>query len=266
MKKIKEFLKLRKQNDYVKLVILVSILGIAMLIGTVCEGVKMYSDSQNEVEYILIPQNTSVTMRQVNELERIDNVKCATPQKEKNITVTIGGKDNLIKCYQVSEEYMRKVYGIEIKKGMQNFYLSEQCYKDIKNNGLMDEIPEKGFKSKYIIGEKTGIAEFNCIQMKDKDLDCGFTYEKSSNLYGEDSKMRVCVMKSDFTGTTTDAIEKAGYSIENKDKVIESENNRRVNLIRIKYQLLIVIICWIYVTTTVSLLKKYYKNCYSQCI
>ena len=61
--------------------------------------------------------------------------------------------------------------------------------------------------------------------------------------------------KSDFTGATTDALEKAGYSIENKEKVIEIENDRNIKLIRIKYQLLIVILCFVYATSTIKMLK-----------
>ncbi|WP_370751927.1 ABC transporter permease [Eubacterium sp.] len=255
MGKLKKLLKLRKQSDTVKLIMLIMILGIAMLIGVFYEGVKIYIDLQNEVEYIIVPQSNPVTKRQIDELRQIDNVKCVTPQKEKNVTVYINGKNSLVKCFQISEEYMDRVYGIERKKGMQNFYLTEQCYEEIKNSALDGRIMENKFKSKYVIGEKTGIAEFNCIKINDKELNCGFTCEKSSYLYGEDSKIRVCVSKSDFTGATTDALEKAGYSIENKEKVIEIENDRNIKLIRIKYQLLIVILCFVYATSTIKMLK-----------
>ena len=52
MGKLKKLLKLRKQSDTVKLIMLIMILGIAMLIGVFYEGVKIYIDLQNEVEYI----------------------------------------------------------------------------------------------------------------------------------------------------------------------------------------------------------------------
>lgn len=83
MGKLKKFLKLRKQSDTVKLIMLIMILGIAMLIGVFYEGVKIYIDLQNEVEYIIVPQSNPVTKRQIDELRQIDNVKCVTPQKKK---------------------------------------------------------------------------------------------------------------------------------------------------------------------------------------
>mgnify|MGYP000162835821 CR=1 FL=1 len=246
MRKLKKFLKLRKQNDMVKIILIFFILGCFMLGSAIYEGISIYSELHKPVEYILEADLTKGSSEIIKNLLEIDGLKYAGIQKENDLTVNISGNGEQIECCCISKEYFKEVYQIKDSSGMKTFYLSLKVYNEIIEK--MEDVKkqkEKEFQAEYQLGEEErGIAKF--VRMDNKllsgkkiALQCG----KTVDFVKGNCKVRVFITKMDFSGSMEKQIEDCGVTIQNVNIIRDREYLVNSKLLKIKYHIVIGVLC-----------------------
>lgn len=246
MGKLKKFLKLRKQNDMIKIILIIFILGCFMLGSAIYEGISIYSELHKPVEYILEADLTKGSSEIIKNLLEIDGVQYAGIQRGNDLTVNISGKGEQIECCYISEEYLKKVYQIKASSGMKIFYLSSKAYNAMIEK-MEDRKKEKGreFQAEYQLGEgERGIAKFvkmdnELLSGKKIALRCG----KAIDFSESNCRVRALITKRSFNGSMEKQIEDLGIMIQNVNTIREMEHFVNLKLLKVKYHIIIGGLC-----------------------
>lgn len=261
MNKIKKLLQLRKQNDSVKLTLVIFIVGIVACISAVNGGISIYNDYRKPVEYVLQPEKNKVTAQDIDELSHIQNVDFATAQTDGTLSIKTDNDTESISIAMVSDDYLKKVYSIHNREGMTCVYLTEKSFNKLKKKmeKTFQNKTANEYKAKVTIdmGQEQKQIIVKLVPLDNtKEQEGAFMAEPSAKLYGEEAKIRAYVTKSDVAGTTVLEIEEKGYAIENRDIVIENENDRKIAFNDIKYQLIIMALCALHMWSFSMTIKK----------
>lgn len=244
MKWLRKFLKLRKQNDTVKIMVLVFLLGVFMIGSVIYNGMNVYWNLSTPVEYILSADSQNITQEAMKKITDTEKVDAASIQKQTSLTIHTVEEELSFECYQISDNYLKNVYHVESSGGMKTFYLTPKAYEKIRksfeNNKNNNEI-----QSKYQIGdEETGTAKLVLLEgemFSDEEL--AFCQGNSAELSKDCEEIRVYVTKKDLDGMTIKHLENLGYGIQNMEEIQEAEHQLETNFLKIKYEIIIGILC-----------------------
>lgn len=261
MKWLSNFLKLRKQNDYVKIMFFIFLLGIYMLGSAIFNGLGIYHQLSTPEEYILSADAQNITQEAIKKITDTEKVDAASIQKQTNLTINITEDEQSFECYQISETYLKNVYHTESSGGMKTFYLTPKAYnkvrKKFEKNKNNNEI-----QSKYQMGdEETGIAKIVLLENKlFSDEELAFCQGNSAELSKDCEEIRAYITKKDLDGMTVKHLENLGYSIKNMEEVRETEYQLETNFLRIKYEIIIGVLCMGFNMIFWSVYKKLLKG------
>ena len=128
MKWLSNFLKLRKQNDYVKIILLFVLVAVWVIGSSVYNIVEIRKNLSKPTEYVLMVQGNSAKSGDLKNAGDVTGISNVTFQKSD--TITVGNES--IECLKVSKEYLENVYNVKETSGMRTFFLTPALYKKIQ--------------------------------------------------------------------------------------------------------------------------------------
>lgn len=253
MKWFSNFIKIRRQNDYVKIMLVVFLLGIWMIGSSIYNGVKIYGQLWEPTEYIISGSGEKIGNEEIENIEQISGIDGASLQKTTELTIKDLSEEAMYECYNVSKTYLETVYHVNGTGAMKTFYVTPKLYERLEENtkGSQDNI-----QLNYQIGEdEQGTARFVKIESNlFSDEEEVFAVANSVDFDEECSEIRVYITEKDLDGTLKRNIESLGYTIENQEVLLEADNELNIGLMRIKYDIGIGVLCLVIVA--------FYGYCY----
>lgn len=274
MKTLRRLLKLRKQNDRVKIQWLLCIGAFFFLGSSIYQGSQFYQLIHTPKEYELdLPTGRTGTVLDVTSLEEIEDVKAVTEEIESTVTVHLHAKEASIKSISVSKSYLEAAYGLELDTGMTVLYVNQAAYQEIQNmmgetaEALPDDSQERGtitetqgsqlseLQCSYEMNDKTGVARIVLLDKIQEEEACIYQAADSLSLQKERTGMRIYFGQQDIDGTHIRQVNAAGYSLRDERKVKCDEYEQQISWMKVRNQLILGMILFIFVI----ILQKYGK-------
>lgn len=245
MNRIKYFLRLRKQNDKVKIICALILLGIFSLFLAISDLYHIYGILNKKVEYTLY----AVSAEDDTALERLNsykNVLCTSKMIQTNVSIVLQGETLDIPVHILSEQYMRDIYGIYDDYSMPVMYLSKIAVDRLKQN-MVDVSREDILELKYNLGEEEGIAVIKEIPtgtIIDEEEMCVYMQADEYTLNQYSSYVLICMSKRNIDGQDIKEIKSAGYDICDSVKTVTDDYAFRISWLKAQYRLEIGLILW----------------------
>lgn len=139
--KIREFLRLRRQQDAVKIIIL-----YVIAIGVCCgflirDGLRYAKITRMKEEFKLIGNDLVLTDSKVQRVREIDGVTAVSYDVSDSVTVTYQANTTSFEAELLSEAYMQEVYGITQEGSTTTYYANAAAYSQILQSLSQDIAP-----------------------------------------------------------------------------------------------------------------------------
>ncbi len=139
--KLKEFLRLRRQQDAVKIIILY-VIAIAVCCGfLIQDGLRYAQITRTKEEFKLIGNDLVLTDSKVQRVREIEGVTAVSYDVSDSVTVTYQANTTSFEAELLSEAYMQEVYGITQEGSMMTYYANAAAYSQIIQNLSQDITP-----------------------------------------------------------------------------------------------------------------------------
>lgn len=285
MKKFRKFLRLRKQEDAVKIVLLFIVLGIGLIINSIYNGALLYRQMQSPAEYALAKDETeSGLKRELTEIEKWDSISAASLYQEIGLTLKYKEKEAPFSCIGLSEAYLKAAYGISESGVTKTFYMNQKAFLQIEGDTVSEDDSPSHKNSKE---EKKLLVTYEITdadEIPDKDGEKGqgpaktaeiilvqenvpkeepFVFCKSEKpaLEKNAAGIRVFAERQDLDGSNVKKMQSSGFTIENMQLHQERENLQKIRGLRIRYDLLAGAVCffsaWVLWKFTIRYLAEY---------
>ncbi len=286
--RIKTFLRLRKQNDLVKIICILGLAGVGFFASVMYHVWGLYQYVDTPAEYVLTG-NEGISKKGMDELEHYKGVMQVSRQMDTSVTLTYKGSEGTMECTMLSQEYMENMFHIKVPSGTKRFYMNETAFDQWKQ-ALMETNEQLG----SVVGtaQSDGNLEIDVhysmldISADDMfsgggDVSAGEVYKtaklvviKNEEENGEEEKSFVCTVgtdsqllkdafklrvkfaKHDLDGLQVSKLRKMNYVIENEDVVITEEYEIKMKLFHAQYGLLCLAICAVAVFALGRAVKK----------
>lgn len=132
--KIREFLRLRRQQDAVKIIIL-----YVIAIGVCCgflirDGLRYAQITRTKEEFKLIGNDQVLTDSKVQQVREIDGVTAVSNDVSDSVIVTYQTNTTSFEAELLSEAYIQEVYGITQEGSMMTYYANTAAYDQIRQS------------------------------------------------------------------------------------------------------------------------------------
>ncbi|MBQ9934762.1 MAG: hypothetical protein IJO70_02850 [Lachnospiraceae bacterium] len=256
---IKRFLRLRKQDDRVKIMLVLGIIAMVCLIFVIKNTVTMYNYVNSPTEYELMGNLTSDL--KLKELSQLESVKMISLQGDMSASVRYNMNETSVGYMVLSADYASYVYGVKDTTNMTTLYANSLAYEQLLKALSVDRYI---YSSVYEAGElvleyKAGDKEYTSAKVVlvgelPDDEPFVFAIENSVDLKNKANKLRVYVSKQDMEQMIIKEFESRGYFISDKEILLEFQNQLDKLVIDIKYQVIICImsILWIFTLHRIS--------------
>lgn len=269
--KIREFLRLRKQNDTVKLMCFFVLAGAGFFVNVLYHAGKLYYSVQSPVEYQLIQEKT-VTKEQISELAQTEGVAAVSRSLDIPVTVKYQGQEIMMNCTMLSKSYMETVYGIMTSGREKRYYMNQAAFEEMQTGFMENDVSlKKGDITEYgeeyriqYLEEDEGIEEENMPQpvfhsarllvMKEKtEQETALTCtEENGTRLNKAQSVRVLFSRHDLDGMRLENLTKMGYEIQNEKMLAMEEYEMKIRLFHIGYGILVCAFCLV----TLHYMKK----------
>lgn len=263
MKWWKKFWRIRKQEDRVKIVLLLFLLGIVFLFYGVYNGICLYQAVQTPVEYVLAGDSGEQNLgRKLNEIREWENMAGASIFRESSVLITYQGEETTFSCVELSEEYIKDVYGISQSGATKTFYMNQKAFDMVKETNEAFSYKQSGSEDTLRMTYETEEAEEGQTQLPEKERKEKKTAEivrvkegvneEEPFVFSAGEKgilikygmgIRVCFKGQDMDGSQLRKIQEAGLTVENMQVYQELEHLREGRELHIKYAVGLSIIC-----------------------
>lgn len=269
MNKIKYFLRLRKQNDTVKLMI------ILVLAGMVSAGSVLYHVGMI-CRYVTTPVEYELTANQIVSAERIrallqmKGVTAVSRQLNTPVTIRYQGAEAEIQAVVLSQEYVEEMYDRTLPSGAGRIFMNEAAFSNLQQEWIENR---DGITEVESQKQGDGVAEWDvhyCItatmpdeiagedgtEMADRPARIIVTKnmaereepfvclaDTDQRLIREACSLRIQYRNHDLDGLHVSQLTKLGYVIENEDMILGEEYEIKIKLLHIQYGLVICVIC-----------------------
>lgn len=259
--RITEFLRVRKQNDTVKIVCVLVLAGTAFFISSIYHVWEICQFVESPAEYIVIGSET-VSNKRVDEIRENKDVVQVSRQMEVPVSVMYEGEEVNMDCMVLSGEYMERLTGRKITGEASLIFLNEAAFKELQKTlqietgtefdirysaeadggtgeseketgaGTMPAAP--GYRRAKLIVISTGREEAESFI---------YTAETQRRLPQKADSLRIEFGKHDLDGSHVEFMRKLGYEIRNEEQILAEENELEKMLIHIRYGFIIFGIC-----------------------
>ena len=258
MSVIKNFLRLRKQDDRIKIIVALVIAAIVLFAFIIKNVIALYNYVNSPAEYELIGNLTSEL--RLDEIENISNVKVTSLQSEGFAQIKYKTIETGINFVALSEQYVLQIYGIKVSGNMTTFYANELAFNQILKELQLSyygvdtsKYKQEGLIVEYAMGNKTGSARIFMLkkgqgEVASKDVPYIFTVEDKLTLKSNANCLRVYVDKQDMEQLIVKEFEQLGFSVKNREQLIMFEAEIKQILLSIRYQIILffISILWIF--------------------
>lgn len=235
------------------------LLGIVMLENTVYRIVKLYGIVTESEEYILIEDETiKIKDFQIDALSKTENVVSISRQKEIPLELKGETESVSLNCIELSETYLKTVYGISVNSMSRAFFINESAYNILMQSDEFAEKLKKGdncILADYALGEdETSCDTAKVILVKGKlpdDMPYAFCKAQSADLGENSSGVRVMFANGDLTSSNKDRLKDMGFVISDSDKTDIKNLICEKEFVYIKYSVLIIGLCFLFVLSVI---------------
>lgn len=256
----KNFLRVRKQSDAVKLIVLFVLAAAGFLISAVFRGAALYRLVNAPVEYILTGGSLGGSgSSRLSEIRELADTVAVSPQQTGSSTLLYQGQEYAISYTVLSEEYVRDIYQIRKSGASRIFYMNRAAHRQfgtaktefqavcISGEPEADRAGGAGqqFTVKLLLAEDILDQESPQIFVIGSEMGMGsqgFTVSGTGNgvgMSGQSTRVRVCFQRQDLDGSQLRELESLGYSLENRETLLDTEYQKNQLLLRMKYEMLI---------------------------
>lgn len=222
--KIKVLFRLRRQNDSVKIIMLLLLLSSIFLCLSVRQGYLLYNYINEGAEYELeLPNTRAGSTINTEALTKIKNIEALSESYNNNIAFSKADKEESQVVTYVSEDYLKTVYGIDNDNSMPTFYMGDKSFNKLCK--LFNNIDENEQQNQYICtykeSEKAAKAYIKkCSAIKDEALI--LCVANNHELIQQRTSLRMYLEKKDIDGLVKYELNNAGYSYK-EELVVENE-------------------------------------------
>lgn len=257
--KIHEFLRLRKQNDTVKLMCLFALTGAVFFVNVLYHAGKLYHSVQSPVEYQLI-RGGAVTNEQISELAQTEDVAAVSRSLDIPVTIKYQGQEIMITCTMLSKSYMETVYDIMLSGSEKRYYINQAAFEEIQMSFMENNVSlEKGNDTEY--GKEYKIqyreeeegegnmplqvfhsARIFVLNEKTKQKTALICTEEDGTRLNKADSVRVLYQGHDLDGTRLESLTKMGYEVQNEQILAMEEYEMKIRLFHIRYGILVCVL------------------------
>ncbi len=251
MQWLKRILKLRRQNDSVKLMVLLAVALVVLLVSEIRDVYEIYTYTDTPAEYEMTGNLTDETaLQELMDMEKVDMISL---QAEEGVTLKYKSKEITVNCIYLSEQYLESVYNVGGQGAQSVLYANKAAFDAILRdfeiysyNHNTEEMKETGFVVQNLSEDKTPASKIvlytgNTLVPEDEPL--VFSIRHKSKLEKTAGKLRVYVAKQDMEQLLLKQIAAKGYSVVNREDILEFENRINLLLQSIKYKAIIILLC-----------------------
>lgn len=256
MKQWKRFLKLRKQDDMVKIILALAVLGAVFMIRAVYHGIRIYQTVQSSAEYVLTADTPGGTLAgRQRELMQEENITAAGLWRQTSLTVKYQGRETALSCSELSEDYMEEVYGIRDEGAMTTIYMNQKAF-----SGLLQNTDTVGYSRN---GEAARTLRVTYVKEAEGDEpsrqktaevvlvkegvpeDEPFVFCKGDpiDLAKYASGIRVYAERQELYRETAERLQNKGFAIANMQKIRETEYLLQMETVKIQYGVMTAALC-----------------------
>lgn len=260
--KFREFVKLRKQNDMVKIALVFLLIGMGFFVATVWNGIQFMQSTNERTEYIL-GKPGGITKEDIAKLSDIEYAGSVSRTFEQAINVKYKNKVSGITCRVVTKDYMEDLLDVTCSSSTKTFYLNQTAFAMLNQElsfyeeyGAFDEkgmyVVEEGtvMSLRYASGEEENAtyktAKF--LLVKDavhSDEPAIWTYADDIDLSRKAASVRILLNQKQIDGTFRTGLMNMGFSVENEIKLLQWESEREMEMLEMEYGMVIALLCLI---------------------
>lgn len=252
MQFIRKILRLRKQNDAVKLVFLFGILGIVFVCFVIIHIVQ-YAESMAEgVEYIAIDGAGSVTDEKIRTLSDVDTVLYVSRNFEQEVTFRYGEQEIRTSCYALEEAYIRQAYQIAHTSSMQIFYANDMAF-SMLSQALIPygyEEPTDEMKVSYMAASENTEQPAQYKTAKIVRVDVGESREPYLFCAGEPlalkknaGELRILLDNQSESHNVIAHLNTLSMSVRNTESIEKMQTDMDTLLLKVRYECIIACLC-----------------------
>lgn len=259
---IKKILRLRKQNDAVKLVFLFSILAITSLSLAIVHIAQYAKIVAGHVEYIAVDTEGSVTDGKIRTLSEVDTVLCVSRNYEQTIIFRNGEKEIRMICYALDDAYIKQAYKIECISSMQIFYANDMAFSQIRQSlitygyenptdemqvSYMDAV---GGHEQDVYGDDSGMRTMQYKTAKIVRADVGdnkepylFCAGDTIDLKKNAGEVRILLDNQSESHNVIAHLNTLSMSVGNTESIKQIQTDMEIKLLKVWYECIIVCLC-----------------------
>lgn len=269
-KKIKYLMRLRKQNDTVKILVLFVIVALVSVVSILYHAGLIYHYANTPVEYVLSADRV-ISIEQINTVLQMEGVTGVSRQMDIPITLRYQGAETEVQAVLLSQEYVEEMYDVKVPSGSQRIFMDERTFSGIKvewqeNGGGTSEIEShRQADGREVVDIRYRIAETMVADdavsndeadQPDRPAQIIFAGSKvqgeetfvcladtENRLLREACSLQVQYGGHDLDGLHVEQLTKLGYVIENEKMILGEEYEIKTILLHIRYGLVICVIC-----------------------
>lgn len=226
MNRIKRLLRLRKQDDCIKLALLL-FLAAAWLAYIACvQGIEYARIQARPVEYVLESNFSGAVLEgNLQKIQALDGVAGVSRQREFSITVG----DKMLTVTELERQYLTDCCGIEPSNTGSRYWLNREAFTNLLGSGAAS--PARVIYKKE---EKTESGEF--LLLSDFGGEEAFAASTGSTMtLGNVSTLRVMFAHGDPSGADIRKLESMGFTVLNQAEMERQSYETELALTKLSY-------------------------------
>ena len=263
--KIREFLRLRRQQDAVKIIIL-----YVIAIGVCCgflirDGLRYAQITRTKEEFKLIGNDQVLTDSKVQRVREIEGVTDVSYDVSDSVTVSYQANTTSFEAELLSEAYIQEVYGITQEGSTMTYYANNAAYKQICQSLSQDVTPIQ--TDEITVSYTSSIAESHRIDSATGDDGIASQSENSQTAriirtdIGGDvpficaigdpvtlkktGNLRIQIARQDQSQRVLTLASNLSFSNDNTLEIYQAQSELERLFIQMKFELLLIITCLI---------------------
>lgn len=232
MRRLTDFLKLRKQNDRVKLALLFFLLAGYFGVTSGMQVAEYASAVGEPVEYVLQSPSTGAVLDMgMQKIREMDGVLGVSRQTE----ITLSTEDKSLVATVLDRQYLSNCYGLNSTGAGHQFWLSKAAFDSFLGNTASPA------RLAYQIEDSRESGNFTLADSFPAEESYAVTAGSTVDLGGS-STLRVMLEKTDLSGADVRRLESLGFSVMNREFLLEQSYETELMMTRLRYGLIATIL------------------------